>query len=525
MKREYKRLTNMAWYALQPFVNTLDCSQRYGELVIAQNDNSSLESIFNGDLTPEGLKLRPYYFGKFRLEMHLSGAATYYYRSKAFSPARTGYGGYEKAHKKLDFAQEMGISGKCQKSNDTCVMLLGIDIDAKHDEPDAAEVSQMLLELFPGSYHEPSTGGNGIHFYLKTFYDTALRQTQYQTVKHVHDICTDLGAVLERLRLDAGYQAPIDKVRSHPSLLSYDSNTERIRVQCRSICIKIPRFTQGEDDVLRFHTAPYVDFRYLEELVREAKEKDLAAAPELHITNGEEKLNQAYLLSSQDADDGDDETRGEGGGVCSNSVCTSSYEDLIKNLQSNTDAHERTVGLALAYARHIRRIPTVDEMLKEYQAQGLNTGADEDGNRRRRMQVMYDYHLRTFDPSKLGFNLEGYDEEKDIYLSVIRDRITSTTNLTYQQNRTRHITIEDLARLYFAMCRSQGKGTSTAFSISQVQNAMKKLAGKKGSPHRASRMLGLLQELRLIEQVGGYIPGIRGKAWCAQQPAQPQSAH
>lgn len=518
MKREYKRLTNMAWYALSPFIHPLDCSQRYGELVIAQNDNSSLESIYNGDLTPEGLKLRPYYFSKMRLEMHLCGAATYYYRSKPFSPARIGYGGYEKAHQKLDFAQEMGITGKCQKSEDTCVMLLGIDIDAKHDEPDVAEVCQMLLGLFPGSYFEPSTGGSGIHLYVKTIYSSSLRRTQYHTVKHIHDICTDLGAVLERLRLDAGYQAPIDKVRSHPSLLSYDPSNQRIRVQCRTICIKIPRFTRGEDDVLKFHGAPYVDFRYLEQMVRDAKAKDLAAASEPHATNGGQKLEEAYLLASQDTEDSDDETRGEGGGVCSNSVCTSSYEDLIKSLQSNTDAHERTVGFALAYARHIRRIPTVDEMLKEYEAQGLNTGADEDGNRRKRMEVMYGYHQRTFDPKKLGFSLEGYDEEKDIFLSVIRSRITPEIKLIYQQNRTRRITVDDLAQLYFALCRSQGDGTSTAFSIKQVQDAMNQMTGKKGSPHKASRMLALLQELGLIEQVGGYAPAFKGREWTITSP-------
>lgn len=510
----------MAWFALSPFIHPLDCSQKYRDAVVPMNTNEALESIYNADVMPDGNRLRPYYFSKFRLEMHLNNADTYYYRSRPFAPARTGYGGYEKAHEKFDFAQEMGIIGKCQKSEGTCVMLLGIDVDAKNNEPDAAEVCQMLMELFPGSYYEPSTGGKGIHFYLKIFYSASLRRTRYQTIKHIHRVCIDLGAMLDKLRFNAGYQAPIDKVRSHPSLLAYDSNSNRIQVQTRTVCIKIPRFAEGEDDVLRFHGAPYVDFRYLEQLVRDAKENDLVGEPDQQNERDDKKLTDAYLLSSQDTDEAGVEMPGEGGGVDSNSVCTRPYAALIESLQTEQDAYERSVGFALGYARHLRRIPTVDEMLTEYEAQNLNTDTDDDGNRRRRMEVLYDYHLRTFDLKKLGFSLEGFETEKNIFLRVIQNRIAPDTELTYQQNRVRHIAVEDLAQLYFALCRSQGEGSNTAFSVKQARNAMLQMTGKKGSPHKISRMFGLLEEMSLIEQIGGYAPGIRGKVWRIRLPEQ-----
>jgi hypothetical protein len=244
---------------------------------LPMNTNRELEAVFNGDVEPDGSRLRPRYFSKLRLEMHLKEVDTYCFRSLAFAPARTGYGGFDKAHKKFAFAGQMGIEEKCQKYPSRSVMLLGVDIDAKHGEQDAQEVCDMLLDLLPGSYFEPSTSGTGIHLYLKVFYDSADSRARRTMIKVIHESCDQLSRALEEMRLARGYQAQVDRVRGYPSLLGYDKTSGRVQVKCRTPCIKIPRFKQGKEDVLWFQGAPYVDLQYLQQLVTNWKrQKDEA---------------------------------------------------------------------------------------------------------------------------------------------------------------------------------------------------------------------------------------------------------
>lgn len=52
------------------------------------------------------------------------------------------------------------------------------------------------------------------------------------------------------------------------------------------------------------------------------------------------------------------------------------------------------------------------------------------------------------------------------------------------------------------------------FSIEQVQQAFREIRGKAVDRHKACALLRILeQDLRLIERVGGYVPGVRGRVW------------
>jgi hypothetical protein len=140
--------------------------------------------------------------------------------------------------------------------------------------------------------------------------------------------------------------------------------------------------------------------------------------------------------------------------VCSKSVDPDWYATLIEQLKGETDAHARSAQFACAYARFLRRVPNTDELLTEYEKQGLNTGPDHDQNRQRRLSAMHDYLARTFDSSRLGYDLSGYEDVKDDYLAAIKRRLTASTNLEYKQGDMRRIKIEELAMLVFAIERS-----------------------------------------------------------------------
>ena len=82
----------------------------------------------------------------------------------------------------------------------------------------------------------------------------------------------------------------------------------------------------------------------------------------------------------------------------------------------------------------------------------------------------------------------------------------------------------DVAALLHAMRRSQGAGDRTEFSQKQVGVAMKAITGRSCNKNKASCLTKALMAMRLIERVGGYVPGTRGIVYKVAPPLQPFTA-
>lgn len=129
---------------------------------------------------------------------------------------------------------------------------------------------------------------------------------------------------------------------------------------------------------------------------------------------------------------------------------------------------------------------------------------------------MQGYLTRTFEPGRLQFTYEGFDETK--WVAALTPFIDEKTDCRYRKGKDRPVTMRELAILYFALAKSQGSRPKTVFSISQVQDAFRKVTGNGISRNKASGLLRILTDKQIIARVGGYVPGMRGSTWKVRQP-------
>jgi hypothetical protein len=505
-------LTEAAWYALSPFLNPLDCSRRQvwndenGDEIkaaIPLNSNDTLNGLYNGDVIDGGV-VKPSWFSKKRLANHLMGRETYYYRSRPNGFWRDGYGSSDKAKDRLGtVADLLSIQGKCRKYPYVGVMLLCADIDCHNGEKDVEKVRDWLLDrYFPGAYWEPSTGGDGVHLYVKLAYRPWLLGQRDRTLRYVVDTIEELSCLLDRERRALGYDAPVDRLRGLPSLLV--EKNDRVRIQ-RSLCIKIPRFKNGLEDVRAFHAAPFFLFDGLANLLRT-------------------RLNQP--VRSDDKPDGlvadalgweigigsDYRPRNRCGSSLSLNSVYPSYTEQVEEVRQQQDAFTRTIQFVLAYSRHIRRVPTVDDALAEYEAK-VADGAATTGQRRSRLAYVLKHVAKTFKPS---IDLHGgFQAAHNELLAEIRSLMPSGTDLTYTKARGRRVAVtdSDIAAVLHAMRRSQGHSSQTEFSQERVREAVRIIRGRACCKNMASTLTKALKAMGLIERVGGYIPGKRGTVY------------
>jgi hypothetical protein len=510
-----------AWYALIPFINPIDCSRKVEmtssggkqyNAAIPLNDNDTLNAFYNGD-EMDGGYIRPNWFSKKRLASHLCGRETYYYRSRPNGLWRNGYGSFDAAPAKRlgDVAGLLHVEGRCRKYP-VGVILLCADIDCHNGEKDVAAVRDWLLDrYFPGAYWEPSTGGDGVHLYVKLAYHPWQLKDRDATLHHVVDIINKLALQLDRERVTLGYDAPVDKLRGLPSLLVEKGNRLRI---LRSLCIKIPRFANGLQDVRSFHFAPFFLFNSFARLVREsqAQPATLADAPDNLVTNA---------LGWEIAADSEHRPRKRGGAAISLNSVYPSYTDHLSELSEQQDAYARTMGFALAYSRHIGRVPTADEAVTEYETQGIATGTDVNGSRLARMAYVLRYVAKSFKPSKDLYG--GFQTTQEALVTEIGSLMPIGLDLTYAkaQGRREAVTETDLAALLHAMRTSQGANDRTEFSQEQARRAIKTITGHSCNKNMASCLTKALKALGMIQRVGGYIPGKRGTVFRVTQPYRP----
>jgi len=508
--------TQAAWYALSPFINPLDCSQRFSfedengklkTLVVPLNYNDDLNMFFNGEMI-KGQKFKPSWFSKRRLQAHLQRREVYYYRSRYNGVARIGFGSSDNAKDRLGFdTAAFGITGKVRKYPYVGVMLLCADIDCHNGEKDARRVADWLLtDHFPGAYCEPSTNGKGIHLYIKLAYNPWDCRYRHATLEHIVRTIGDFGHWLDRERQRLGFDAPVDGLRGLPSLFITQGDRVRIR---RSQCIKVPICSSGIEDVFSFHISPFFLFGALETRLIDAKERQ-NLSPKTTSLPPDDLVNA--LLDVGLAPGSPRNSRGRG--VSLNSVYPS-YTVLLKQLKAESDAFDRSLGFILAYSRHLRRVPSLEEAMMEYTKRHLNTGEDEDGSRRDRFEYLIQHVAKTFDAALLRFNYDGFEADRQATVAEIRGAMHSDVSLEYAKAKGRksRITVAELAVVLFAMRRSQGSRAHTAFSYMQVIGALGQIRGIGCGRSHASCVLRALRQMGFITKAGGYSVGLEGQRW------------
>lgn len=508
-------VTEAAWYVLAPFIHPLDCSVRRPTTsrntacaVFPMNKNEDLERFINAE--PSGSAApSPSYFSRFRLQLHLSGVETYYYRSRPNGSPRIGYGSSDAAKDRLLFDPKLlGIQGKAKRFPDILIILLGVDIDAHRGERDVAKVRDLILErYFPGAYSEPSTSGSGIHVYAKLAVPIRFAGGLNQTLRCVHSTVEALSAIMEQDRINHGLDAPIDHIRGLPTLLTFQNH--RARITKRSMCIKIPRFQRGMQDIFSFHVSPFFLFQSVHQRVTDDLRRQLA---NLQVSNDSEPEDD---FPQPDWDDFL-EQRDRIGVVLRNTESVYPRYTRMEDLKRENDALRRGNQFYMAYSRQLGRVPTVPEALAEYERLGLNTGTDQ-GNRQARFELIREYVASTFDPRK-AFNYEGYDQEADSIKNRLSGRLDGAVTLSYPKTSTRmsRVTLDDLCTAYWAMRKSQGTAGETQFSRLELNRAFQQIHGTACRGNKASCILTALQTMGLIRKVRNYVVGHRGCVWAVQ---------
>lgn len=533
-RKQYDKTTEAAWYVLSPFVHVLDCSQKVltdsGETkIVALNTNQNLEYLYNGTLvswqkdvsdgwrcvpTPKeqgGALYRAAYFTKARLCLHLYGYETLYYRSRYNAIARLGFARSDAQAKALPFAQELGIAEKVRKFDQVGILLPCLDIDCHKGERDVEKARDLILARFPQSYWEPSTNGKGVHVYLKVSYPIA--KNHYRQLLLIRHTLKELALLLDQERISKGIDAPIDRMTGLPSVVVVQNH--EVRILERTQCIKVPMFSNGMNDILEFHKAPFILFENLQPLVNQ--ERNSVNDTVLNDKGGCSLFDDTELLKEFNEGEGWEEGNNNIPTIEYTTVCTASYTSTVAQMMGEPDAFLRTVEFCKVYARKRKKKETditqalITEFIEEYCHQGLNTGEDR-GRRRLRFKQVLQSIYRTFQPERLvAVDYSGFENEKPSLLALIQKRLPSFSDPKVEKQVP--VTLDDLAAILFAMKKNRPEGGRVQFSYKQAIGAYRSIMGKTPNRNRIAKIFRALQEGGLIETTNGYMPGVVGRRW------------
>jgi hypothetical protein len=221
IRKEYSKEVEGAWFALKEFIHPLEFLRKQGKEVFPANSKLDLTFHYSKIKLAEPYTFQPFQFSKRRLEEHLKGFETYYYRSKRYSRHQEGYGRSDLQAQKLSFSSDFNISQKKKSFNQYFVMLCGIDLDCHHNEPDVLELQTWLqTNYLKHSYWEPSSNKKGRHGYFKLAYP------DYLNLGMVKSIIKEFYNLLNQRRISAGFKAPIDIPCGLPCSIYYDSSAD-----------------------------------------------------------------------------------------------------------------------------------------------------------------------------------------------------------------------------------------------------------------------------------------------------------
>ena len=576
-RNHYSKEIEAVWYTLKDFIHPLDCSYKgfnpvtddTGQVievvsgVYPMNRNYVLASVLSGSSI-----FRPSYMTKSKLHLHLIQQKTYYYRSKYDAIHSEGYGSSDKQAINLDFSEDLGILSSRQKyEGQYNILLLGIDIDTHHGEPDAQDVENWLKsEYFKESYWEPSSGLKGRHGYVKVAYpcDTGISEVTdtFEELFKLLDTLRERKNFLAPIDLPCGlpsqvtlvdtnpYQDEIDEVLSGDSSLQVDKSTLSINSQYiqlkRSQALKIPRFNQSNyhkcnmEDIIRFHGLQFYKFSYFDKLLNTLRNElnvnyfgegndnnsDLVIPPTLVCTPHEDtqikNTSKEVKWTEISGNNGNllDYWKNQPG-----KTKKLSYQQKMDDLKSEQDAFKRVRQLYWNYSLYLHRVPTPEEAMNEYVSQGLNSGEDSGvKNRLSKFKSCYKFISNRFDLSKCGFHLDNWELEKDEYVNIVSDKISEDINLKWSKDKQKIYTleIEEIALIYYAILRSNELDRDTcsliqnSFSYKRIQSVFRLVYDKGCHRNKCSKILTVLKKTGLVKRSKNYIAGVRGNCYTAK---------
>lgn len=576
-RKHYSKEIEAAWYTLKDFIHPLDCSYKgfnpvtdeEGQVievvsgVYPMNRNYVLASVLSGSSL-----FRPSYMSKSKLHLHLIQQKTYYYRSKYDAIHSEGYGSSDKQALNLEFSEELRIRSSRKKYEDKYnILLLGIDIDTHHGEPDAMDVEKWLRsEYFKESYWEPSSGLKGRHGYVKVAYPYDTR------ISEISDTFEELFKLLDTLRKQKNYLAPIDPPCGLPSqvilvdtnpyeaeideALSSDSgfqvdkstlsiNSRYIQLK-RSQALKIPRFNQSNphkcnmEDIIRFHGLRFYKFSYYEKLLNSLRNEltinifgegndnnsdlvippTIVCSPPVNTQINKEAKEVKWAEISGNNNNLLDYWKNK-----SYNKKRLSYQQIIDELRCEQDTFERVRQFYWNYSVYLHRVPSPEEAMSEYLSQGLNSSGDLDSKKRLlRFQSCYKFIMNRFDLSKCGFHLDHWELDKHYYIQIVSDRISSDIDLKWSKDKNKSYTlkVEDIALIYFAIIKSNELDRNNvslvqnSFSYKRIQSIFRLVYDIGCHRAKCNKILKVLRETGLVGKTGNYIAGVRGNCYTAK---------
>ena len=534
----------IAWRLLLPFIHVADCNVQTAFFNTRTNEWDTYRGPMNRRETftdlINGRPVRASYFTRKCFQEHTIGISRYFYRSRYNARYSTGFGGYAHAYKDLPFdADRFGLKGKKITDPATAILLLGLDIDAHDGEQDVHKTLNMLLEFFPGSYFEPSTNGTGIHLYLKFKYPIDRCGSSHGTLRYVFDLCADLGRLLDRERLDRGYDAPLDRIRGLPTLITLDRDEKqqpiilksvlpdgttkkryKLRIYCRSEVIKVPFFRGcSMEAVTWFYDAPWVDLDNFESIHTElagcpyyGRRNDIMALPEVL----EDQLVEDLLGSEEPIEI---EAEEDNSIVCGPEprLRQKDYQQAVGELVTTLDSNERRFEFCLLYCQWKGRLAEVSELIREYRRAGLALPRSRSDNHpvvfESRIQAIRDWMATRFDPAKVRFNYRQYPDHRSEAEAIIRSSMAGINLECHHGKRRKELTVEHLAALYWSLGHSQGHNASTRFSQKQARDAVLETIGDKMQTHEITAAFRALRAMGLIEKMGNYLAGYQATEW------------
>ncbi|MDB5297582.1 MAG: hypothetical protein JWO31_3565 [Phycisphaerales bacterium] len=243
-------------------------------------------------------------------------------------------------------------------------VMLCVDTDAHHGEPDAAALAAWVTDrYFPGSYVEPSRRGHHGHVLLD-------REPGRLGPEAFNDLADAAHRGLRALAPAAGFRAQVE-LKGRYTI--YDPR--EAQVVKRGGLASVPRLPNGRADLERLARAPVFGVDVLERIVRDA---------EPHL-NSEQRERGARALVT-----------GPGNPSSPNTGCLPTSADGA----AGGDAMERMRSCCRDLARALGRVPTLDELLADYARHHPDRPCDADRRRRARDAVKYAH--KVFDPAKAG---------------------------------------------------------------------------------------------------------------------------
>lgn len=522
-----------AWFIIKQFIHPFDWSRLAyspaldGYTVLPAHTNASFLSILApgrpmetplGQIAPVRDPIRA--FTRSMFDAHLEGHATYYFRSRDHCYVRTGYQSYDEGYKKLPFdARLLGIDGRVAKRKNRKSVVAVVDIDDKLKLGIAKPIRDWLINnFFPGSYHETSTNGYGVHLYLnlvmpigtkihwvRTWMNSvinflAFKLSEWMKVNNsLKELLTEhLDLLISHFKVNTLNEliplvakSSLDKVAGLPTCWDQANRLKR------GICIRIPRFPNQMDSVIAFAMQPAI-------LCRPWKAKMDAMMQAEGPPREKRDIYCMYKRASP--------TPGRTSDI--------EKEEELDHETAPEDAFERTFYFLLEQCRKERRILLVDEGMKIYEESGLATGFSEIERNQRRYRVSQALKQigKSFDAEKIKGRKFDYLLVGDLAEELIVRVFGKEDDLVYKDGkRIRKVKVQEVALVYTLVRNNLGQGYRGGVSVEMVNRILTE-NGLSKAMRTAKAVRAKLVDSGLLRRVAPAVRGVQGDRFALGEP-------